>query len=237
VKTAKIRGPALMLVCISVAGCNAKHRGTSALQSQQKAKAQLEDQQKKAAQTAQTYKAMDDPTLLKKLVEQSVRKKEPFNSLAYRELKGRKDVSSDSLVALIHELKNGDALLPLLLLRHLDEKTYSQIPIELRATVLTDALQQSKTFNTWGLPHAYLEDASRAMLECGESAYPALKRMLSDTRPAPVFGSQASMEYFRYKYRLCDYALFFLKKMQGDTKFVMPLSVEERDSMITEMLK
>ena len=72
-------------------------------------------------------------------------KREPFNSLAYRELKDRKDVNSDSLVALIRERKNSDALLPLLLLRRFDERTYAQLPVDLRANVLTDALQQSKT--------------------------------------------------------------------------------------------
>lgn len=233
-KTQTIIGPSLVLVCLWAAGCNVKREDTPT-QSQQRT--QIEEQQKIAAQTAQAYKAMDNPTLLKKLAEQSARKKEPFNSLAYRELIGRKDVDGGSLVALIHEEKGGDALLPLLLLRRLDEKTYSQIPVELRANVLTDALQQSKTFNSWGLPNFYLEDASRALLECGKSAYPALKRMLSDTRPAPVFGSKEHMEYERYKYRLCDYALFFLKKMQGDTKFEVPLSVSDRDSLIKGMLK
>jgi hypothetical protein len=33
--------------------------------------------------------------------------------------------------------------------------------------------------------------------------------MLSDMRSAPSFGGQEFMEYKRYGYRLCDYALFF----------------------------
>jgi hypothetical protein len=233
----KIVAFALMFLSICLAGCRAKNKKAATLQSQQSAIDQLTSQQKIAAQTAQTYHAMDNGALLIKLVEQSKLKREAFNSLAYRELKGRTDVNTDSLVSLIRELKNGDALLPLLLLRKLNEKTYAEVPVELRADVLTDALEQSKTFNTWGLPHLYLEDASRAMLECGKSAEPALRRMLSETRPAPVFGSKESMEYLRYKYRLCDYALFFLKKMQGDTTFVMPLSAADRDSLIKEMLK
>jgi len=226
-----------MLGCICIAGCDIKSKNAATRQSQEKARLRLEDMQRIAAQTAQTYKAMDNATLVKKLAEQSVLKREPFNSLAYRELKGRKDVNSDSLVALIRERKNSDALLPLLLLRRLDERTYAQLPADLRASVLTDALQQSKNFNTWGLPHLYLEEASKAMLECDGSAVPALKRMLSETRPAPVFGSKERMEYLRYKYRLCDYALFFLKRLQGDTSFVMPLSVEARDSLIRDILK
>jgi hypothetical protein len=226
---------ALMLACLFAAGCNGRHDANTAAQSQQKNL--IAEQQRTAAQTAQTYKAMDNGALLKKLAEQSARKKEPFNSLAYRELKDRKDVSSDSIVALIHELKGGDALLPLLLLRHLDAKTYSQLPVESRAEILTSALEQSATFNTWGLPHLYLEDASKALIESGPSAYPALKRMLSETRAAPVYGSQEHMEYLRYKYRLCDYALFFLKTMQGDKNFKMPPAVADRDTMIQELSK
>jgi hypothetical protein len=190
-----------------------------------------------AAQTAQTYKNMDIPTLLGKLAEQSAAKKEPFNSLAYRELQGRSDVPADSLVALIHQTNNGNALLPLLLLRKLHEQQYLAIPAEERAAVLTDALQNSKMFNTWGLPHLYLEDASKAMLETGKSAYPALRRMLSDTRPAPVFGSKQFLEYKRYNYRVCDYALFFLEETQGKKEFRMPVSAADRDSLIKEMSK
>jgi len=226
---------ALMLASLFAAGCNGRHEAVTAAQLQQKN--QIAEQQRTAAQTAQTYKAMGNTELLKKLAEQSARKKEPFNSLAYRELKDRKDVSSDSILALIHELKGGDALLPLLLLRHLDAKSYSQLPVESRAEILTSALEQSATFNTWGLPHLYLEDASKALIESGPSAYPALKRMLSVTRAAPVYGSQEHMEYLRYKYRLCDYALFFLKTMQGDKNFAMPPAVADRDTMIQELTK
>lgn len=227
--TQKIIAPLLMLVCFWAAGCSVKKEDTP-VQSQQRT--QLQEQQRIAAQTAQTYKAMDNAALLQKLSEQSARQKEPFNSLAYRELVTRKDVDSGSLVALINGKKNGDSLLPLLLLRKLDEKTYSQIPVEVRASVLTDALQRSKTFNSWGLPNFYLEDASKALLECGKSADPALRRMLSDTRPAPVFGGKEHMVYERYKYRLCDYALFFLKRIQGDAKFELPMPPSDRDSLI-----
>jgi len=227
----------LMLLCVCLAGCSDKGKSNAQSPDQEKAKAKLESLRAIAAQTAQTYKAMDNATLLKKLVEQSTAKREPFNSLAYRELRGRKDVSADSLVSLVREMHNGNALLPLLLLRKLHEKEYLAIPAEERAIVLTDALKNSKTFNTWGLPHIYLEDASRAMLECGQAAIPALKQMLSDTRPAPVFGSQEYMEYLRYKYRLCDYALFFIEKLQGNAIFRMPVSVAERDSLITGLLK
>jgi len=228
-------GLILVLACLCAGGCNARRKETPV---QTQMKTQLEQQEKLAAHTAQVYKAMDNDALINKLVEQSAREREPFNSLAYRELVTRKNVDSKALVAIVNDKKNRDAVLPLLLLRKLDEKTYSQIPAEVRSSVLTDALEQSKTFNMWGLPNFYLEDASKALLECGESAYPRLRRMLSDTRPAPVYGGKkAYMVNKRYQFRLCDYALFFLKRMQGDAIFVLPVSVSDRDVLIKAMVQ
>jgi hypothetical protein len=224
-----------ILACLCAAGCSTAKREETPEQTQ--LKTQLDQQEKLAAQTTQTYHAMDNAALINKLVEQSARKREPFNSLAYRELVTRKDVDSKALASIVNEKKNGDAILPLLLLRKLDEKSYTQISAQVRSGVLTDALEQSKTFNMWGMPNFYLEDASNALLESGQSAYPNLRRMLSETRPAPVYGSKAYMVYTRYQFRLCDYALFYLKRMQGDANFTLPASVAERDTLIKAMLK
>ncbi len=236
---------ATMLLGLCLTGCGGSDKDASQSpsqetgnsQPQETARAKLESLQRIAAHTAKTYEEMGNPALLKKLVEQSTAQREPFNSLAYRELRGRNDVNLQSLVSLVREMNNGNALLPLLLLKKLNDKTYLDLPEELRARVLTDALQNSKMFNTWGLPGIYLEDASKAMLESGKSAYPALRRMLSETRPAPIFGGKQSMVYRRYNYRLCDYALFFLEKLQGNGDFQMPVSVADRDALIKEILK
>jgi hypothetical protein len=225
----------LTVVYIALAGCASRDKSGTLTDDQNNAKTRLESQMKDAAQTKQTYHAMDTSALLSKLMEQSKAQREPFNSLAYRELKGRSDVDSKSLVALVRDNGNGGGLLPLLLLRQLDNKSYLQVPVELRAKILTDSLQSSKYFNVWGLPNFYLEDASHAMIEAGKSATPALKRMLSDTRPAPVFGSQEYMIYKQYNYRLCDYALFFLEKIRDNANFRMPVSVADRDSLIKQM--
>ena len=107
----------------------------------------------------------------------------------------------------------------------------------MRAKVLTDALQTAVKFNTWGVPGFYQEDASKALIDIGLSAVPALRRMLMNTRPAPVFGSQEYMVFKRYQFRLCDYALYALEKIQGNPDFVMPVSVDERDALIRQMLK
>jgi hypothetical protein len=105
----------------------------------------------------------------------------------------------------------------------------------MRARVLASALQRSKTFNTWGIPNLYLEDASLALLECGPGANPELARMLGERRPAPVYGSRERMYYERVRFRLCDYALFFLERANGRAGFQLPLSVEERDALIAAM--
>jgi hypothetical protein len=234
VKARTLFGWFVLLACLGAAGCSAKHEETP-LQTQKKA--ELAEQDRLVAQTEQSYKAMDNAGLLKKLAEQSARKREPFNSLAYRELVTRKDVDTKQLTTMVNEKRNGDALLPLLLLRQLDAKTYAQLPVEVKASVLTDALQNSKTFNAWGLPNFYLEDASKALLECGKAAYPALRRMLSDTRPAPVYGGKLYMISRRYGFRVCDYALFFLKNQQGQPYYVEPAAAADRDALIKAMAK
>jgi hypothetical protein len=228
--------PACILFCVCIAGCGKRENGSPSLTDEQnRAKTQLESQMKSVAETNRTYHAMDNNLLLQKLMEQSKAQQEPFNSLAYRELKTRTDVNSQSLLALVKENDNSTGLLPLLLLRKLDNKSYLEVAAENRAKILTDALQGAKYLNTWGLPTFRLEDASRALIEAGTSAVPPLKRMLSDTRPAPVFGSQEYMMYKRYNYRLCDYALFFLERIEGNAEFQLPTSIQERDAEIKKM--
>jgi hypothetical protein len=226
---------ALALSALCVASCGRSNTDSDKVKAQQAAKDQLGSFQKMAAQTAQTYRDMNNDALVKKLVEQSAAKQEPFNSLAYRELSERKDFDTGALASLVRDTPNGNALLPLLLLRKSNERAYLDLPAELRAGVLTDALRNSKFFNTWGLPNGYLEDASKAMLETGSSAVAALKEMLSDTRPAPIFGGQIAMVAQRYHYRVCDFALFFLERLQGNANFVVPLAVADRDALIKAM--
>jgi hypothetical protein len=228
----------ISILCICLAGCANQEKSAPPLTADQSAaKSRLEAQMKEAAQTAKTYHAMDNATLMSRLIEQSKALREPFNSLAYRELKTRTDVDPKALTAQVKENQNAGGLLALLLLRQLDNKAYGEVTAETRAKVLTDALQASKTFNTWGLPNVYLQDASNAMIEAGRSAAPALKRMLGETRPAPLFGSKEHMLAQQYKYRLCDYALFFLKRIEGDAQFTLPAAPEERDALLMQAKK
>lgn len=228
---------ALLVACLCLAACAPKDKHVPLTEEQNQVKTRLVAQMQTAAQTAQTYHAMDNSALLGKLLEESKAQREPFNSLAYRELKTRSGVDSKALAALVKDNSNAAGLLPLVLLRKLDNKAYLELSAELRAKVLTDALGSSKVFNTWGIPNYYLEDASNAMIEAGRSATPALKKMLPDTRPAPVFGSQEAMLSKQMKYRLCDYALYFLKRIGGTGDFRLPATVEERDALIKTAAK
>lgn len=228
------------LLCIAVSACSngggsGGNNGGSLTSDQSRAKAQLDAQMRVAAQTAQTYHAMGTPALLTKLVEQSKAQIEPFNSPAYRELETRTDVNSASLVSLVEGNPSTSGLLPLLLLQKLDRQSYMQVPVGIRAAILTDTLQNSKYFNVWGIPNYYLEPASVALIGTGRAASAALKRMLSNTRTAPVFGSKEYVIYRALQYRLCDYALFFLEQIAGNTNFKLPASVGDRDSLIKRM--
>jgi hypothetical protein len=224
--------PFLLLSGTWLLSCNGNGQQPPLTPDQQAAKDRYDSLQKLVARTTETYKAMDIPSLLQKLAEQSKKQMEYFNSPAYRELQSRKEVDPKAIQAQISDLKNGDALLPLLLLRKLYPQNYLALPMNERVGILTDALSRAQTFNSWGLPHAYLQDASRALLECDSSAIAPLRRMLDNTRPAPVYGSKEHMEYMRYKYRLCDYALFFIESLRGNKGFVMPAQPEGRDSLI-----
>jgi hypothetical protein len=228
-------GLALLCFFFYLSACN-QNRKVEDSPSRQKDSTMLDSLKQIVNNTAQRFHSYKNDTLVKILAVESAKRKEPFNSLAYRELQTRSDVSADTLSALVKRVNDGDAILPLLLLRKLSADNYKKVPLELKVNVLTGALKSSKEYNIWGFPPFYLEDASVALLECGRVAFPALKLMLMDTTQAPVFGSQAYMQYLRYRYRRCDYALFFIRKGE-DAKFVFPTAFEQRDSLIREILK
>jgi hypothetical protein len=235
-KKSKTPALACLFLFIWLNACNQQNKKDETSQAQQNMAAQLDSLEKIVANTAQRFHSYNNDTLTKILLVESAKQKEPFNSLAYRELRTRKDVNADTLSVLVKRGNNGAALLPLLLLREQNDKAYKSLPLELKAKVLTDALGASKMYNTWGFPPFHLEDAALAMIECGKATYPALKQMLTDTTAAPVFGSKEHMLYLRYKYRRCDYALFFIRKSE-DPKFVFPTLLAQRDSLIRGALR
>jgi hypothetical protein len=230
--TPKTPSAVLLVAGLLLAGCHAEDPQEATRKAQARARDDFVRIAQEVAQTTQTYHAMSNDDLVARLIEQSKLQQEPFNSLAYRELSGRTNLNSEGLAEVVRNGKGGDALLPLLLLRHVDEKAYREVPVGVRARILANALGRSKTFNTWGIPNLSLEDASLALLECGRAVAPELRRMLGETRPAPLFGSKGAMYARQYRLRLCDYALFFLERIEGKADFTLPKSVAERESLI-----
>jgi hypothetical protein len=188
-----------------------------------------EGQTKREAARAE-YKLMSVPDLAKKLAADSTRGVEPFNSLAYREAVSREKPVARELSA---QIKDADrsSFLALLAIRKLDPEAYRTFDAKKRATILADALKQSKTFNAWGIPHLYWEDAGKAFIELGEAAVGPLKAMLKDERAAPLWGSEEAAEYQKYKYRLKDYAWLLMLGAESK-KTDIPTDPAARDRLI-----
>jgi hypothetical protein len=230
----------LAILCVWLAACGGAQSASGPQKltaAQQAAQDQMDTAVAGANKTAAAYKAMDNVSLITKLNEQSAARMEPFNSPAYRELVGRTDVDPQALVAAVEAARNGDGLLALLLVRKQNQKAYEGIPAEVRAAVLTDALRTEKRFNTWGLPGTYMEDAPKAMIEAGQSGAPALRKLLTDTRPSPMMGAKELSVAQDYHFRVCDYALAYLEKIEGKPAGPLPMALAARDALIREMMK
>ena len=189
--------------------------------------------QSKAEQTLKKYSSYQEDSLLEFLHIDSRKMVEPFNSLAYKELLKRKTVNMQKLVQSVNTA-DYTSLLNLLAVRKLNEQAYRQIPDSQKRSILVDALSKSKTFNTWGFPHLKMEDASLALIEIGEYAIPNLRPLLNDCRDALLWGDEEYYEYQKFKYRLCDFAMIFIKRINKE-QFTIPESPEERDKIIAQM--
>jgi hypothetical protein len=180
-------------------------------------------------------KAVPAPELLARLRQESLQGAEPYNSLAYREVLRRGADISAELAASISEA-NRSSVLALLALRAVDRRRYTLLSDSLAVAILIDALKSSETFNIWGLPHLYWEDAAKAVIELGGAARPPLIQLLNDTRDAPVWGSEEVAEYRQYQYRVRDYAWALLVAIRGE-RLTVPTDPAARDRLIAELLR
>lgn len=180
------------------------------------------------------YKAMQIPQLAQKLEADSLKSIEPFNSLAYREVVSRGPSAGRELASFV---KNPDrsSFLTLVAVRKVNQDVYASISDKTRATILVDALRNSKSFNTWGLPHLYWEDSAKAIIELQGAAVDPLRSLLGDKREAPVWGGEEYQEYQTYKYRVNDYAWALLLAIQNK-KVEIPTDPATRDKLISEEL-
>ena len=172
--------------------------------------------------------------LAAELLSESERGVEPFNSMTFTEITSRGEAAGTELKASLTR-PDRTSFLGLLALRKISSDQYKALAPGYRIGVLVDSLRTSKYFNAWGIPHAYWEDAAKALIEEGAAAQKPLSALLGDKRDAPVWGSEEVHEYQEYHYRVCDYAWALLNGIQ-QKKLDIPKTPEERDRLIAPLL-
>lgn len=153
--------------------------------------------------------------------------------MAFKELASRQGTAAAELKTQLRA-PDRSSFLGLLALRQMGS-AYRELDAEFRVAVLVDALGSSRSFNTWGLPHLYWEDAARAIIDEGPQAEKALLPLLADARPAPSWGSEQAMEYRTYQYRVSDCAWALLRAIRGETG-IIPTNPKDRDELIKRVV-
>lgn len=189
----------------------------------------LDNAAKKRAERSEKLKAMDATQLAGELAADAAKGREPFNSSAFREAVSRGEAAAPALAQAVGPDRN--SLLALLAVRRMSASAYQTIEQPRRVIILIDALRSSNMFNTWGIPHLRWEEAAQAIVAEGQAAEKPLTELLSDTRPAPVWGGEEYAEYLRYKYRVKDYAWALLREIRQQ-KGEIPADPAQRDQLI-----
>lgn len=222
----------IVFVAIAVSACNRQQAGSDVPQRDER-----EQQVAALAQKRETHArelaAMDITRLAQELQAESIRGLEPFNSMSYSEAVRRGRDAAGQLAPLLRD-STRNSFLGLLAVRAADSTRYASLTPAFRVSVLVDALRNARTFNAWGLPHSYWEDAAKALIAEGRAADAALRPLLDDTRPAPVWGSEEVVESQRYGYRVRDYAWGILRAIRGEQGEI-PTNPAARDSLIAAL--
>jgi hypothetical protein len=197
--------------------------------------AELRALQEKRENHATQLHGMAIKQLAQELAADSEKGREPFNSAAYREAISRGEGAAGDLKQTLAR-SDRSSLLGLLALRHVSATQYHSLEPAFRVNTLTSSLENSRYFNTWGIPNFYWEDAAKALIEEGSAAESSLLKLLRDQRPAPVFGSEGATVGAQFHYRVCDYAWAFLNEIRLH-KIEQPADPTERDRLIERTLK
>lgn len=193
------------------------------------------DLQAKREAYASQLKAMDVGQLAARLEADSLKGREPFNSMAYAELLSRGSQSAAQLRSLLTKADH-TSLLGLLALKKLDDAIYRSLPPSFRIAVLVDSLRGSKFFNTWGMPGQHGREATDAFVaEGSREAVQALVPLMQDKRPAPVWGSEGARLAKLYQFRVCDYAWAIVMAMRHEP-IALVQNPEQRDILIAKTL-
>src|SRR5258706_1083614 len=197
--------------------------------------AELQSLQETRENHAKQLRGTDVKQLAQELAADSEKGREPFNSAAYRETVSRGEGAAGDLKQALTR-NDQSSLLALLALRRVSPAQYHSLEPAFRVNVLVSALQKSKYFNTWGIPCVYWEDAANAIVEEGSAAESALRPLLRDQRPAPVFGSEGATVDAQFHYRVSDYA-FALQNDIRHQKCEPMANPGDRDRAMEQMLK
>lgn len=220
-----------LAILILAIGC-AQQKGSGELSSDKTA--ELRALQDKRENRRKQLQSMNAKQLAQELAADSEKGREPFNSSAYQETISRGEgVAGDLKQSLTRADRS--SLLSLLALRRVSPTAYHTLEVSFRVNVLVSALETSRYFNTWGIPNDYWEDAAKALIEEGTPAAAALIKLLSDKRPAPVFGSEGATVAEKFHYRVCDYAWAMLNEIRQQ-KMELPADPAERDRLIEKTL-
>ena len=223
--------PGLKKLCLFVLGLAVLlvSCGKQTSRLQDKVQEEQESLTRKVAAKEESYKKKSVPELISELETVALKGKEPFNSLAFREMLKRKDSAEEVFQSI--KTKDQRDYFKVMALNKINPDLYKKLTCEVICAVLTASLQKSVVFNAWGLPHLYSESSANAMVECGPAAIPYLTPLLRDKRPAPLWGSEEAIESEKYHYRVCDYAYALMREINGQ-KWDVPQRVEERDKAI-----
>jgi len=214
-------------------GCAADPGNPQAERAQDERKAMSAELEQKRQVRMQELGAMSVAELVAELHSEATRGVEPFNSMSFAEMVSRGETGASALKS---ELEGGErgSYLALLALRTLSPTDYDELDPALRTALLVDALASAETMNAWGLPNQYWEDAAKALIAEGSAASQALRPLLDDCRPAPLWGSEEVLASREYGYRLCDYAWALMLEIAGDQTEI-PADPLERDRMLAKL--
>jgi len=201
---------------------------------QDKVQEEQESLNRKATAREESFKQKSVTELISELESAALKGKEPFNSLAFREVLRRRD-GGDQIFQSIRT-KDQKEYFKVMALSKINPELYKRLTCDVICAVLTASLQKSVVFNAWGLPHFYWESSAKAIIECGRVAIPYLAPLLRDKRPAPMWGSEEVKESEKYRYRVCDYAYALMREIDGK-KWDIPEHIEERDKAIEDQIK
>jgi hypothetical protein len=102
------------------------------------------------------------------------------------------------------------------------------------ASVYVAALRNAELANIWGMPGELDAPAGQHLVAIGAKAVAGLVSLLDDRRQVPYGGSEEATVGNSYKYRVKDFAAFFIHRILG-VAYVLRKTPQERDAEIDRL--